>query len=108
MGSAIAPDQYLEMQLEDDADENMDKLRSFLHCPGNFSMVHANQNTHHAVTSFADRHIAKLTSKSQLARKYHRFKHEMGYARTKPKSNLTIVSRVELEMNQTIFNRSNE
>merc|ERR1712154_603069 len=75
-------------------------------------MVHGNQNTHTNATKnlvYKDRHTPILTSKAELARKYHRFKHEMGFAQSTHKSNHSNVTNSSrsgsdvISMNQTVL-----
>ena len=76
--TANAPDQYLEIQLEDDDDDKIKAIRNFLHCAGNFPMVHDNHNEAKGRTRWKDRHNIDMDI-HQLRAKYSRFQVEMGY-----------------------------
>ena len=76
--TANAPDQLLEIQLEDDDDDKIRAIRNFLHCGRNFSMVHGNHNEAKGRTMWEDRHTLDLDI-HQMRAKYSRFQVEMGY-----------------------------
>jgi len=75
----FAPDQYLEIQLEDDDDHKIKALRQFLHCQQyNFSMVHGNHNNASGTSTFSDRHASDFElSAEEMTEKYHDFEVEM-------------------------------
>merc|ERR1712217_490029 len=73
-----APNQYLEIQLEDADDDKIAALRQFLHCQQcNFSMVHGNHNNVNGTSRHSDRYNESQLSKEDLTQKYHDFEEEM-------------------------------
>ena len=79
-----APDQYLEIQLEDDDDSKAKFIRKFTHCHGNISMIHRNINTakrKRRFKTFRERHPLDESRLAKWKQNYDYLVEEMGFDR---------------------------